>query len=83
MDNICNPPLVWIGGSCYRKNPFMESTSDTDKVYSDTQDQYADDMYPADDAKEFEDGNCSVLCEFIFLEKGEMCSFTNFDYLNK
>ncbi len=54
--DVCNPPLVWVGGSCYRKNPYMESTSDTDRVYSDTQDQYADEMYPADDVKEFEDG---------------------------
>lgn len=63
--DICNPPLVWIGGSCYRKNPYMESCSDVDKVYSDTQDQYADDKYPPDDTKEFEDENSNLEIEVL------------------
>ncbi len=79
--DICNPPLVWIGGSCYRKNPYMESSSDVDKVYSDTQDQYADDKYPPDDTKEFEDGNFYYI--FLFCGMWSMveriCSSTNFD----
>ena len=25
---ICSPPLIWIGGSCYRKNPFIQTSQD-------------------------------------------------------
>ena len=28
--DVCNPPTVWIGGSCYRKNPIVQSSSGGD-----------------------------------------------------
>ena len=57
MSSICNPPLIWLNGSCYRKNPYLESSKNEERMYSDTRDQYAvEDDLGTDDQVGFDEG---------------------------